>query len=53
MSIMFNNQLRQILLLGLIILLGGMLVSELYIFLPGFLGGVTLYILLLKWSISI
>ena len=46
---MFNNQLRQILLLGLIILLGGMLVSELYIFLPGFLGGATLYILLRKW----
>jgi len=49
MPIMFNNQLRQILLLGLIILLGGMLVSELYIFLPGFLGGATLYILLRKW----
>ncbi len=41
----FNNQLRQVLLLGLIILLGIMLVSELYIFLPGLLGGVTLYIL--------
>ena len=46
---MFNNQLRQVLLLGLIILLGWMLVAELYIFLPGVLGGVTLYILLRKW----
>ena len=49
MSIIFNNQLRQVLLLGLIILLGGMLVTNLYIFLPGFLGGATLYILLRKW----
>lgn len=44
----FNNQLRQVLLLGLIILLGIMLISELYIFLPGLLGGVTLYILTRK-----
>ena len=49
MPTMFNNHLRQVLLLGLIILLGGMLITELYIFLPGFLGGVTLYILLRKW----
>ena len=49
MPTMFNNQLRQVLLLGLIILLGGMLVAELYVFLPGVLGGVTLYILLRKW----
>ena len=46
---MFNNHLRQVLLLGLVILLGSMLVAELYVFLPGFLGGVTLYILLRKW----
>ena len=49
MPTMFNNHLRQVLLLGLVILLGSMLVAELYIFLPGFLGGVTLYILLRKW----
>ena len=49
MPIIFNNQLRQVLLLGLIILLGGMLLTNLYIFLPGFLGGVTMYILLRKW----
>lgn len=46
---MFNNHLRQVLLLGLVILLGSMLVAELYVFLPGFLGGMTLYILLRKW----
>jgi predicted PurR-regulated permease PerM len=49
MPTMFNNHLRQVLLLGLVILLGSMLVAELYVFLPGFLGGVTLYILLRKW----
>ena len=40
----FNDKLRQILLLILIILLGWLFVGELYIFLPGLLGGVTLYI---------
>ncbi len=46
---LFNNHLRQVMLLGLIIMLGIMLVTELYIFLPGLLGGVTLYILTRKW----
>ncbi len=41
----FNHRLLQILLLLLIILLATLLVSELYIFLPGLLGGITLYIL--------
>ena len=41
----FNNRLRQILLLALIILIGILMISQLYIFLPGLLGGVTLYIL--------
>lgn len=45
MNISFNNRLRQLLLLALIILLGIVLFKELYIFLPGLLGGVTLYIL--------
>lgn len=45
----FNNQLRQILLLLLIILLGFMLIGQLYVFLPGLLGGVTLYIITRKW----
>ncbi|MBC7889927.1 MAG: AI-2E family transporter [Ferruginibacter sp.] len=44
----FNNYLRQIILLGLVILLGIMLITELYIFLPGVLGGLTLYILTRK-----
>ncbi|MEP7141643.1 MAG: AI-2E family transporter [Ferruginibacter sp.] len=45
----FNNHLRQVILLGLIITLGIMLMTQLYIFLPGLLGGVTLYILTRKW----
>ena len=46
MSNTFNNRLRQIILLVLIILLAVLLLNQLYIFLPGFLGAVTLYILL-------
>ncbi len=45
MPSVFNNHLRQVMLLGLIILLGIMLVTELYIFFPGLLGGITLFIL--------
>ena len=45
MNISFNDRLLQLLLLALIILLGFILISELYIFLPGLLGAVTLYIL--------
>ena len=45
----FNNYLRQVILLGLIITLGIMLISQLSIFLPGLLGGVTLFILGRKW----
>lgn len=41
----FNERLRQILILILIILTGGLLVVNLSVFLPGLLGGVTLYIL--------
>ena len=41
----FNNRLRQLLLLALIISLAIMLIGQLYIFLPGLLGGITLYIL--------
>ena len=46
MSTTFNNRLRQIILLVLIILLAVLLLKQLYVFLPGFLGAVTLYILL-------
>jgi predicted PurR-regulated permease PerM len=41
----FNDRLRQVMLLALIILLAYLLLQELYIFLPGLLGGITLYIL--------
>jgi predicted PurR-regulated permease PerM len=41
----FNNRLRQILILGVIILIGILIIRYFYIFLPGVLGSVTLYIL--------
>lgn len=46
MPVSFNNRLRQILLLVIIIMLATLLLHELYVFLPGFLGAITLYILL-------
>jgi predicted PurR-regulated permease PerM len=45
MDTTFNDRLRQLFLLLLIILLGYLLLAEMYIFLPGLLGGITLYIL--------
>lgn len=42
----FNNRLRQIVLLLIIIVLAFLLLNQLFIFLPGFLGAITLYILL-------
>jgi len=45
MPVTFNNRLRQLLLLVLIILLAILLLRELYVFIPGFLGAITLYIL--------
>jgi predicted PurR-regulated permease PerM len=41
----FNNRIKQVLLLSIIILLGYLVVSELSVFLPGLLGALTLYIL--------
>lgn len=41
----FNNQLRQLVLLAAIVLIAVVLLKQLYVFLPGFLGAVTLYIL--------
>jgi len=41
----FNNRIKQILLLSLILLLVYLVIEELYIFLPGLLGALTLYIL--------
>ena len=49
----FNTRLRQILLLALIIGVGVLLISTLYVFLPGLLGGVTLYILTRKYYFSL
>lgn len=45
MNISFNDRLRQLILLAIIITLGMLLIFELYIFLPGLLGGITFYIL--------
>lgn len=42
----FNNRLRQVVLLLIIVLLALLLVNQLFIFLPGFLGAITMYILL-------
>lgn len=41
----FNNRIKQVLLLAIIILLLFLVINELYIFLPGLLGALTLYIL--------
>jgi predicted PurR-regulated permease PerM len=46
MPSLFNNRLRQVILLLLIALLAVLLLKQLYVFLPGFLGAITLYILL-------
>lgn len=41
----FNNRIRQVVLLIIILLIGFLIVKELYVFLPGFLGAVTFYII--------
>jgi predicted PurR-regulated permease PerM len=45
MSVTFNNRVKQVLLLFLLILLIGVVIRELAICLPGLLGAITLYIL--------
>ena len=45
MMVSFNNRLRQIILLAVIVLLAILLIQNCYIFLPGVLGAITLYIL--------
>ncbi len=45
MNITFNNRIKQVLLLAVLILLIWISIQELYLFLPGLLGAVTLYIL--------
>lgn len=42
----FNNRLRQLILLLVIVLLALLLLNQLFVFLPGFLGAITFYILL-------
>lgn len=49
MSNYFNNRLRQVVLLIIIVFLLIALLIELYAFLPGLLGAVTLYILTREW----
>ena len=41
----FNNRIRQIIVLIIILLIGYLIIKELYLLIPGFLGAVTLYIL--------
>lgn len=41
----FNNRIRQLLVLAIIILLGYLVLNELFAFAPGFLGALTIYIL--------
>ncbi len=41
----FNNRVRQVILLAIILVIAYLIVRELYLFLPGFLGAITLYIL--------
>lgn len=41
----FNNRIRQIILLAVVVLIGILMLKHFYIFLPGVLGAITLYIL--------
>lgn len=41
----FNNHLRQVIILGIVVLIGILMLQHFYIFLPGVLGAFTLYIL--------
>jgi hypothetical protein len=43
--VQFNNRIRQVIILLLIVMLGYLIINQLYIFVPGFLGAITLYIL--------
>jgi predicted PurR-regulated permease PerM len=45
----FNQRVKQILFLSIIILSGLLIIEELYLFLPGFFGAITFYILLRGW----
>jgi predicted PurR-regulated permease PerM len=45
----FNNRIRQVLLLVIILFIVFLIIKELYLFVPGFLGAITLYILSRGW----
>jgi predicted PurR-regulated permease PerM len=45
----FNNRLRQVILLLIVTFLAASMLTQLYGFLPGLLGGITLYILTRNW----
>jgi len=45
MNLNFNNRIKQILLLGLLVFLIWIIIQKLSLFLPGLLGAITLYIL--------
>ena len=53
MTNIFNHQLRQVILLAVIVLLGILLFSTLFIFLPGILGSITIFILTRKWYFAL
>ena len=53
MPTLFNDRLRQIVLLLIIFLLAILLLKEFYVFLPGFLGAITLYILLREYYFTL
>ncbi len=50
---LFNSQLRQLFILCIILLMGILLTTTLYTFLPGLLGSITLYILTKKQYIRL
>ena len=50
---MFNTRLKQIILLLTIFLLAALLLKELFVFLPGLLGTITIYILTRKWYLKL
>lgn len=47
--VQFNERVKQVLLLILIILLSWLIIQHLYVFVPGFLGAITFYILCRVW----
>jgi predicted PurR-regulated permease PerM len=49
MMVSFNNRLRQVFFLLLLLIVAVIIFKELYIFFPGFLGALALYILSRKW----